>query len=180
MKIIKAIDKGLYQGERVFTVVTFIAMMAIMFLQVFFRYIIKSNLAWSEESMRYLFVVTSFFGASCATYEHKHVVIDFLGVVVNHFFEKESHQEVVYSGTGCLVNVVSTGFFIYIGTIMFRYAAELQSKNHTSSVMMMPLWWVGYAVALALLLCALHNFLSIFETAEEFVKNINRVKGGED
>ncbi|MCI8423972.1 MAG: TRAP transporter small permease [Lawsonibacter sp.] len=178
MKVIKAIDKGLYQGERIFTIATFVAMMFIMFLQVFFRYIIKANLAWSEESMRYLFVVTSFFGAACATYERKHVVIDFLGVVVEKFFKNENHREAIYSGTGCLVNVVSTVFFIYIGTVMFRYAAELQSKNHTSSVMMMPLWWVGYAVSLALFLCAFHNLLGLFESAEVFVKDMKVMKGG--
>ena len=179
MKVIRAIDRGLYQGERVFTIATFIAMMGIMFIQVFFRYVIHASLAWSEETMRYLFVVSSFFGASCATYEHKHVVIDFLGVVVEKFFKGENHRQVVFAGAGVLVDVVCTGFFIYIGRVMLLYAMELESKNSLSSAMLMPLWWVGYAVALALFLCAFHNFLNIFVTGEEFRIKVKAIKGGE-
>ena len=179
MKVIRAIDKGLYQGERVFTIVTFIAMMLIMFIQVFFRYVIHASLAWSEETMRYLFVVSSFFGAACATFEHKHVVIDFLAVVVEKFFKGENHRQVIYAAAGLLVDVVCCGFFIYIGTVMFQYAMELQAKNSLSSAMMMPLWWVGYAVALALYLSAFHNFLNIFETGEDFRKTVKAIKGGE-
>ena len=75
MNVLQLISKRLYQGERVIAIVTFISMMLIMFIQVFFRYVVQSSLAWSEEAMRYLFVITSYFGAACATYEHKHVVV---------------------------------------------------------------------------------------------------------
>lgn len=179
MKVIKSINKGLYQGERFFTILTFITMMIIMFIQVLFRYVIHAPLAWSEESMRYLFVVTSFFGAACATYEHKHVVIDFLALVVEKLFKGEKQRELIFSGAGCLVNVVCCGFFVYIGTVMFRYSMTLQAKNHLSAAMMMPLWWVGYAISTALYFCAFHNFFGIFETVEVFIKDLKAIKGGE-
>lgn len=102
MNVLQLISKRLYQGERVIAIVTFISMMLIMFIQVFFRYVVQSSLAWSEEAMRYLFVITSYFGAACATYEHKHVVIDFLGTICGKFVKGEKRQEAIFSAVDVL------------------------------------------------------------------------------
>ena len=91
MNVLNKINKGLYEGEKAIAIVSFISMMGVMFLQVFFRYVIKSSIAWTEEAMRYLFVISSFFGAACCTYEGKHVVIDFLGTILEKCVKMIAH-----------------------------------------------------------------------------------------
>ena len=179
MKFIKTINKWLYTGERTIAIITFISMMLIMFIQVFFRYVIHSSLAWSEEAMRYLFVVTSFFGAACASYEHKHVVIDFLGTIATKAIKDEGKRETFFSITNLFVCVVCCGFFIYIGRVMLDYAVELQVKNHMSTAMMMPLHYVGYAIVISLFCCAIHFFLEIFITIDGMRGKKKAVEGGE-
>jgi TRAP-type C4-dicarboxylate transport system permease small subunit len=48
-----------------------------MFVQVVFRYIFNSSLAWSEELVRYLFVWLTFWGGSLAFKNRMHIGIDF-------------------------------------------------------------------------------------------------------
>ena len=175
MKFIKTCNTGLYHVERTVAVVSFIAMIGIMFIQVFCRYMIHSSLAWSEESMRFLFILTSFFGAGCCSYEHKHVVIDFLGTIVRHFVKEESTQDAIFSAVDVLVSVVCTAFFIYMGNVMLNYAFTLKEQNSLSSAMMMPQWWLGYAIVAALFGCAIHFFLEIFIASGNLIDDI---KGG--
>lgn len=177
MNTMNKINKGLYQGEKVFAITSFIGMMAIMFLQVFFRYIIKSSLAWSEEAMRYLFVLSSFFGAACCTYENKHVVIDFLGTILEKFIKHEHTRIIADRIDRVVVDVICTGFFIYISKVMLDYANKLAADGHVSSVMLIPLSYIGYGIVLALGLCALHALLGIFISAGELRIELNK-KGG--
>ena len=178
MNVLNKINKGLYQGEKVFAIASFISMMAVMFLQVFYRYVIKSSIAWSEEAMRYLFVLSSFFGAACCTYEGKHVVIDFLTTVLEKFVKNE-HVRVILDRADCVVvDVICTGFFIYMAKVMLDYSNKLAADGHVSSVMLIPLSYVGYGIVLALGLCALHAFLGIFMSAGELSLELKKAKGG--
>lgn len=128
--------------------------------------------------MRYLFVITSYFGAACATYEHKHVVIDFLGTICGKFVKGEKRQEAIFSAVDVLVSIVCCGFFIYMSSVMFTYSLDLQAKNHLSTAMLIPLCYVGYAVVAAMVLCAVHYFIEIFTSAGIFSKDLKEMKEG--
>ena len=174
MEAIKKISAGMFKAERAVTIVTFIAMMFIMFIQVIFRYVIHASLSWSEESMRFLFILTGYFGAACCTYEHKHVVIDFLGNIVRHVFKgDEIKQNKTYAVFDIIVAVVRFGFLGYIAIVMFRYAAGLQAQGAISSAMAMPMCWIGYAVAVAFACNSIHFFFEIFFSVDK-LKRIGR------
>ncbi|PIE54408.1 MAG: C4-dicarboxylate ABC transporter substrate-binding protein [Dethiosulfovibrio peptidovorans] len=55
-----------------------VAMVVIVFLQVLFRFVIRSSLPWSEEAARYILVWLSFLGASIAVRRHGHVGVEAL------------------------------------------------------------------------------------------------------
>lgn len=177
MNVLNKINKGLYQGEKVVAIAAFLSMMFIMFLQVFFRYVIKASLSWSEESMRFLFIISSFFGAACCTYENKHVVIDFLGTILENFVKNERTRAIVDAIDRVVVDVISTGFFIYISKVMYDYANKLKADGHVASATMFPLYIIGYLIVIALVLCALHAFLGIFISAGELSGKLKE-KGG--
>lgn len=54
-------------------VAMFTLMVVVIFLQVIFRYVFNAPLAWSEEVGRYLFIWTTFMGASVGFYYNKHI-----------------------------------------------------------------------------------------------------------
>ena len=56
-----------------FLLITFSAMVVIVFAQVLFRYVFEHPLAWSEELARYLFVWATFLGASVAFYDNTNI-----------------------------------------------------------------------------------------------------------
>ena len=177
MKFVRSCNTGLYKVERAMAITSFIMMIGIMFVQVFFRYVIHTSLSWSEETMRFLFIFTTFFGAACCTYEHKHVVIDFLGTIVQHAFKKEKTQNIIFDSVGIFVGVVCTIFFVYMGNVMFRYSLTLRAQDSLSSAMQMPQWWLGFAITTALFCCAIHFFCEIFISASQLIQTI---KGGKE
>lgn len=180
MKVLNKINKYLYEGEKVFAIASFISMMAIMFLQVFFRYVVKSSIAWSEEAMRYLFVLSSFFGAACCTYEGKHVVIDFLGTILENFVKNERVRAILDDADRVIVDIFCTGFFVYISKVMLDYANKLSADGHVSSVMLIPLCYIGYGIVLAFALCAIHAFLGIFISAGDLCDRLKNKEGGKE
>ncbi len=180
MNVLNKINKGLYEGEKAIAIVSFISMMGVMFLQVFFRYVIKSSIAWTEETMRYLFVISSFFGAACCTYEGKHVVIDFLGTILEKCVKNDRTRSIIDDADHVVVDVICTGFFVYISKVMFDYANKLAADGHVSSVMLFPLSYIGYGIALAFILCALHAFIGIFISAGNLSKTLKNKEGGNE
>ncbi len=176
MNFIKTCNNALFKVERALTVISFISMIALMAIQVVFRYIIGSSLAWSEEMMRFLFIFSSFFGASCATYVHGHVVIDFLGIIVKKIVKGENNQEKVFDYDGIIVDVVGVVFFLYMAKVMFTYSMTLKSQGALSASMLMPLHWLGIAIVIAMVCCAIHFFCEIFLNLEK-IKLAS--KGGE-
>ena len=64
MTLLRRIDRGVALWERRTAVALLAVTVAIVILQVFFRYVLNSSLSWSEEAARYLFIWASVLGFS--------------------------------------------------------------------------------------------------------------------
>ncbi len=156
--------------EKVAMVIFFLSMLIIMFLQVFMRYVIHSPLAWTEEVMRYSFILASFFGGAVATHEHKHVVINFLSLIVERVTKEESKQNVIYAFFDLVVDAVCFCFCLWLTYMMWNYAGDLVANNRLSTALLFPLWYIAYGIALTFLCTSFHFALN---TASSF-KVFNR------
>lgn len=78
MNILRRLDDALKKTEAATACVVLVAIVLIGTAQIFFRFVLKSSLIWSEELMRYLFVWLAFITASIAVREHKHISVDFV------------------------------------------------------------------------------------------------------
>ncbi|MBK5241486.1 TRAP transporter small permease [Clostridium sp.] len=58
-------------------IIIFILMTVFIFLQVIFRYVLKSSLSWSEELSTYLFIWLTFLGASVGIRNGAHIKVMF-------------------------------------------------------------------------------------------------------
>jgi TRAP-type C4-dicarboxylate transport system permease small subunit len=61
---LQKIDRGLARWERGTAVALLAVTVAIVVLQVFYRYVLNSSLSWSEEAARYLFIWAALLGFS--------------------------------------------------------------------------------------------------------------------
>ena len=64
MTLLRRIDRVAARWERRTAVALLAVTVAIVILQVFFRYVLNSSLSWSEEAARYLFIWASVLGFS--------------------------------------------------------------------------------------------------------------------
>lgn len=68
--------------EYCLSVVLFVILIIVCFLQVLFRFVIKLPLAWTEEMSRYIFILLVYVGASAAALERKHVRVELIDSVL--------------------------------------------------------------------------------------------------
>lgn len=112
-----AIRKYLIKLEEYILVLLIGAMTVVTFAQVFFRFVLNSPLAWSEELARYLFVWITFLGASIALYRWGHFQVD---IVINLFPEKI--KRIIDSAIYVLIMLFAS-IMVYYGFILVQYAS---------------------------------------------------------
>jgi len=113
-------------------------MIIVTFLQVVFRFVIKSSLPWSEELSRYLMAWAVFIGASIGAKEGAHVGID---AVVTRLPKKlKNYSQILSMALSALFSVV----LIYMSIILIQF---LMKTGQKSPAMMIPMW-TAYASVL--------------------------------
>ena len=78
----KKISRILDVYEKVFGTIALLTMLALVFYQVLARFILGSQLRWSEELARYFMLYISFLGIGAGIKYHKHVGVDILGAIL--------------------------------------------------------------------------------------------------
>lgn len=127
--------------------------------QIFFRFVLKSSLIWSEELMRYMFVWLSFLTASIAVREHKHISVDF----VTSFIPAKINR-IFY-----LVSRVAILVYFYF---MIPAGFELCAKTATNRSTILPITWnfVYAALPVGMILMAI-SLVSVFAGDMKFFKD---------
>lgn len=133
--------------------ILFGAMIIIMALGVFFRYVLNNSLSWNIELSRFIFTWATFLGAVIAMRDGVHIRIDLL---VDHVPEKIRQ----------ILNLINA-LFVLIFTLLITYIGfELVSRTGgtISAALSLPLNYVYYLAlpATFLLGCfyAFKNFIS--------------------
>ena len=73
----EAVDLSSYGGEDWVTFVLFWIMAAVVFYQVFTRYVLEDSAGWTEEIARYFLVAVVFIGASMSVRKNNHIQVDY-------------------------------------------------------------------------------------------------------
>ncbi|MDI3480404.1 MAG: TRAP-type transport system small permease protein [Tepidanaerobacteraceae bacterium] len=156
-----AIRKYLIKLEEYLLVLLIGAMTVVTFAQVFFRFVLNSPLAWSEELARYLFVWITFIGASVALHRWGHFQVD---IVVNLF--PDNIKKIIESAIYVLIMLFAS-IIVYYGFVLTQY----------TSVQLSPALQLNMAVPYFAL--PLSGLLIFFHTLERFLFNDNGGKGEE-
>ncbi len=139
----------------------FLFMLALMFIQVVYRYVLESPLPWSEELCRYLFIVTSFLGGVVATAERSHIEINFAELVIAGSTPDRSKRE----KRGLAMNVLRDAVTIVVSAVIvyesWKYVLDAILFDQVSVAMEMPMWILSGSILLSLILIGVHSILNI-------------------
>jgi len=124
-------------------VAVFSAILVIILLAVFFRYVVNHSLFWSDEVVRYLFVWFTLLGAALVLRDRRHIRVEFF---VEHM--PDSLRRVVEI-IG-LVLILAFNVFLVIAGFSWVY----QTSGAYTPALGLPLNWIYYAaLPLTAILC---------------------------
>lgn len=146
--------------EEIITISVFVVMLALMVFQVIFRYVLKLPLPWSEELIRYLFVITSFFGAAIASSERSHIEINLMETIIN--LTKDAKKRQVFTNISWLIaDCISFVILVIFSYYSYGYLQRMLLTQQKSSAMEMPVWWIISAMFVGAVLMAIHYICKI-------------------
>ena len=147
------VKKVLNNFEEILLVPILIVMSIIVVMQVFFRFVIKGSLPWSEELSRYLLVWVTFIGASAAVKRGAHVGVE----LVVMLFPKKAQK--VLSVVSVLI---STAFCLIVFFVSLTLIKNQIVNHQISPAMRIPMWWAYGSVPLGTLLMAVRFIQTLF------------------
>jgi len=145
-------DEAMEIEEFLLAVILF-AMLAICSAQVFWRYILRSSLGWSEELARYLFVWLIWLGAAYAAKKGRHLRITFVKEMVP---QKYRH---IFDTFAMLMMAVFAGV---VGFVSIDLIQRVHATNQLSPAMLLPMWIPYIAVPLGLWLIVFRSIQNIY------------------
>jgi TRAP-type transport system small permease protein len=160
-KTIERFVKRLITVEYWLVVPLFLWMLALMFIQVIYRYVLEIPLPWCEELCRFLFIISSFLGGAVATAERSHIEINF----VELFITTTTTAPAKRNKRGIFFNVFRDIVVIAVSLLVviesWKYVIDAIHFNQVSVAMEMPMWIVSGLMLLGIVLVAVHSVLNI-------------------
>lgn len=99
-----------------------VAMVALVTVGVFFRYVVDASLSWYDEFASYLLVWLSFYGAVVATYRNRHINFDTLAERMG----PAGRRGMALVGTACSI--------VFQAVLLVYGVAMLQAVGHETAV----------------------------------------------
>lgn len=126
-----ALLRGLSILESGIVTVSLLAMIIVVFLQVFFRYVVHYSLPWSEELARYLMTWVVFVGASMGARDGVHIGVAAFVNLMPRWFQR---ADIIFSGLCSVVFGLATSYVGYLAV------ARIAKMGQISPAMEMPMW----------------------------------------
>lgn len=161
MNALERFEDVLAKLEYGVTVPLFLVMLAVMLLQVFFRYVLAMPLSWSEELARYLFVACTFFGAAIATKEREHVEINFTEIMIQSWIKDQKKRIVAAKISNVFRDLIAIVFLLIATKETYRLMVDQLNMGQVSTAMEFPIWIVTSTMLIGFVLCMVHCVLLI-------------------
>lgn len=151
-KTLIRLNELVYKTELVVGVTILVAIVFLVFMQVFNRFILKQPLSWSEELARYLFIILVFIGISVATKARAHFGIDF-------FLAKFSPSMQRLVGIGTSVAILVFLWVIFSKSFILINSAMTQK----SPAMGITVGKLYYTFTIFAVFCSIHVLTNLIE-----------------
>lgn len=121
-------------------------MTVVVFLQVFFRFVVKGSLPWSEELARYVMVWAVFFGASMGAKSGAHIGVE---AFVNLFPVGLKRAMIIVSA------VFTQIFCVFVFVLSLQVVIRIYEMEQVSPAMEIPMYWAYLAVPVGAVLMSI-------------------------
>lgn len=158
MSLARTLDKILIPINkiiRILMIFSFSVMVALVFTQIIYRYVLTRPIPWAEEAARYAFVWATFLGASVAVRTKAHTGVDFF---LNRVPDKVKKMMVLLSYIASI---------IFLG-IISRYGLSiaLRVMRQTSPALQLPMTYAYIAIPIGAFLMLLNFVYLLLEEIE--------------
>jgi TRAP-type C4-dicarboxylate transport system permease small subunit len=154
------IEEKLAMLETFITLITFNVMLALMVVQVIFRYWLEIALPWSEELIRYLFVVSSFLGAALVSKDRSHITITIIDSILEMIKDDKRRERINY-WIWLAADIATLGVLSVFASLTYRFYREMQTTDQLSPAMGFPVAVVVGAMLLGTCLMIVHYLIKI-------------------
>ncbi|AEF53100.1 TRAP transporter small permease [Marinomonas posidonica] len=148
-----AIQRTLNVVDWLFSVLAVSALLAIIvvvLIQVFSRFLLPSSPIWTEELSRYLFIYLIVMGSGLVIRQNRHVRLELFQSSLNRFW---------YKAYQVFCHLLAGGFAVYIFPYAIKYA-EI-GRWQTSPALEVPMYWAFLSVSFFFMLTALYSVTSV-------------------
>ncbi|MBP1760662.1 MAG: transporter small permease [Firmicutes bacterium] len=157
MKTFNSFISALKKLEYYIATPIFMIMLAIMFIQVVFRYLLHQPLPWSEESARFLFVASTFLGAAIATAERGHIEINFTEMAIEKIAKTRDGKMRGAIGMNILRDLGTILCLSLVGWQTYLLVFDQFTSKSVSTAMAFPFWIITGIMLLGFVLSILHS-----------------------
>lgn len=144
--------------EEVLMAIFLCGIVIMMTTHVFFRYVLRAPLTWTEESTRYMFIWFVFMGISYGIRNGTHIRVNIIEVLCPKVTP-------VFS---LIQDLVGTAFVFYLVPAAFRSMQQLAAHHQTSAGLHLPMVFVYGALMLGL-------SLSVIRIIQKFYIRVTRL-----
>ena len=129
------------RAEEIFASVSLGAMIIIISVQVFRRYVLQDSLDWSEELARYFFIWSVYIGCSFATQEDRHLEVTILRQIKGGAYSN------MIKAISYILTIVFCGMVTVWGVQMVIFLMETGQKTQALEVRM---FWIFITIPLGM------------------------------
>jgi len=150
--ILKRISSSINIFSSVLITIFLSAMVIIVLLQVFYRFVLNNALPWPEEISRYLMIWITFLGSGIACKYGEHIGVNFIRNKI-----QKKYQFIIQSTINCCI-LIFLAFCIWKGLILFKY-----TSNQLSPASRISMAWAYASVPIGCAIMFIHILNSFFE-----------------
>ncbi len=169
MKTIKRLNQYAVTVQSYLLVAMFIVLLALMLIQVLYRYFLELPLPWSEEMARYVFVIVTYLGASIAVANNGHIEINVRDLLLGKLFkrsEPREHWNKILSLTAEIVTFAIAAIITYEFVFM---VVDDYTFDQVSTAAGFPMCIVSGFVLACLTMLTLHCLFRVLVCAGELL-----------
>ncbi len=150
----KNFDSIVGKIEEVVSVFSFSAMSIITIVAVFFRYVLKNPIIWSEEASRYFMVWGILIGVSMATRKASHLGVD---VFVSNAPEK------IRKILTIVANIVLIITFVMLTILAVQFLIKAKNLGNVSPILRIPFWMLYLSMPLGFGLSSIRGVQALID-----------------
>ncbi|MDD3570239.1 MAG: TRAP transporter small permease [Lachnospiraceae bacterium] len=140
-------------------IVTLAAMSIVVFIQVVFRFLVKSSLPWSEELSRYLLVWTAFLGGAYGVRQGAHIGVEAFVLLLPKTLQKVLSIFIMLASIVLCVVIAKYGFAIVQTQL---------SRGQLSPAMRIPMGYMYAAIPVGMIFFIIRFVQDIIITIKNF------------